>query len=1062
MKTKFLLLLSLLFLTCVQPVCADTVIPLSLVEDSNDGPAQDGKDPVTPNQFAALLNNRTLSVITTVKDIVYIKIQKETTNETIVDSRFYNSFSYKLSDYGLYSLILFCGETKLKGIFYIELSQDDAADIVLKMFEEENVDIYVSNNKYKQGDTINVCNDDRRNNYIVANSYTWVAYVDLFPLANLSHEFQYILIDPFSGKVQIFDRDMPPYGSDYFKYKQYKFYDSGIKIYNQQDAFEVVDSLYKNKEVGIYMSKDYYSGGEIIELLNNKNIRVPYPASMYWVAFVDLHPIESWTHECVYVFISAYSHTITKVTETIFPKNLEDLFVLKRWDNEQKESGLILPAEVIVSPYTQGNVSKTPTKNYISANSPNSHENNKWAIIINGGYNLQSNWIRYWNNCSAVYKTLLNYGYSPEKIFVAISDGLNDGVDRRDYNNIYTNSPWDLDGDGNNDVQYPATRNGIINMFSAIGSVMNEGDELFIFTTDHGETNGNNSSLLLWNQEVMFDYEFANLIESLHAGQVNIVMEQCKSGGFIDDFQNSTFNQIVITTACSALQNSYSSLEKEYDEFIYWWCTAVNGITPNGILQGSADYNFDGYISMREAYRFACEHDRRDESPQQYSNDVCLKYSLTLANLLNLCDDAITFNGSDIYIKDNNADFGAEPNITTNKQWISTDIWFEELNGGQVNSLQQGSTYKVCARIYNRGNQDSPGGELIYWHWTKAVIGGSWPYSWFDDYDYYCDNTPIIRGAVINPYGTVIPSIGAGESTIVYDYWTVPVLDYSICSVFDDDLDQLWHYCLLARIIDLQDQPGEDMEAQALPSLVLNHNNVASRNFSILSDLNTSSEDLPAAIVGVTPPNMQSDYYHIYCDLLDTTMELGGNVHLYVTLSPDMYSNWLLHGSGFYDIDGLGRLEITANHAELLDIYMNGSELYPIKVEIEQTSNLFCDVQFDIYLVNQHDSILGGERFRYNGDGTNRFVINPSISDSQHASHSQSGFDITCTPNPVTSTLFVSSSEEIISIDIYDIDGKNVISTGETTIDVSRLSKGIYMVIAESANGYGQTKFVKQ
>jgi hypothetical protein len=62
----------------------------------------------------------------------------------------------------------------------------------------------------------------------------------------------------------------------------------------------------------------------------------------------------------------------------------------------------------------------------------------------------------------------------------------------------------------------------------------------------------------------------------------------------------------------------------------------------------------------------------------------------------------------------------------------------------------------------------------------------------------------------------------------------------------------------------------------------------------------------------------------------------------------------------------------------------------------------------------------------------------------------------------VTSTLFVSSSEEIISIDIYDIDGQNVISTGETTIDVSRLSKGIYMVIAESANGYGQTKFVKQ
>lgn len=209
-------------LTPPQIPCADaTCIPL-YVGGPNDGPSQDGKDPTTPNQFAARLEDRTLVVTTTLDETVSLKLQDRMTTEEITNLTFVKNVSCPIAQYGWYVLTLQFDSTILSGSFDVELSQDEAADIVLKMFENDNVEIFVSNTIYEQGDTVHMTYEQLYNQYIVAENRCWVAFVDLIPNANWAHGCQYLLIDSKSGKVVTYNRESPPLNHDQDFFKQYK------------------------------------------------------------------------------------------------------------------------------------------------------------------------------------------------------------------------------------------------------------------------------------------------------------------------------------------------------------------------------------------------------------------------------------------------------------------------------------------------------------------------------------------------------------------------------------------------------------------------------------------------------------------------------------------------------------------------------------------------------------------------------------------------------------------------------------------------------------------------
>jgi hypothetical protein len=255
---------------------------------------------------------------------------------------------------------------------------------------------------------------------------------------------------------------------------------------------------------------------------------------------------------------------------------------------------------------------------------------NCYAVIISGGVDMNSNMQRYWNDCSAIYSTLVNiYGYLDDHIYVLMSDGTNPANDRRIAGG-YDSSPLDLDGDGDADIQYAATKSNITTVFNTISNILTENDFLFIYTTDHGDFDEGHATLNLWGGEEIYDYEFANEVDKVNAGNISIVMEQCYSGGFIPYLEKSGRT---VATACAEDEVSYSLGLYTYNAFVYYWTAAVTGYYPDGTPVNpnrSPDRNNDGYVSMQEAFNFADINDTMAETPQYSSVKSHLGKYLTL------------------------------------------------------------------------------------------------------------------------------------------------------------------------------------------------------------------------------------------------------------------------------------------------------------------------------------------------------------------------------------------------------------------------------------------------
>ncbi|MDO4727962.1 MAG: T9SS type A sorting domain-containing protein [Bacteroidota bacterium] len=66
-------------------------------------------------------------------------------------------------------------------------------------------------------------------------------------------------------------------------------------------------------------------------------------------------------------------------------------------------------------------------------------------------------------------------------------------------------------------------------------------------------------------------------------------------------------------------------------------------------------------------------------------------------------------------------------------------------------------------------------------------------------------------------------------------------------------------------------------------------------------------------------------------------------------------------------------------------------------------------------------------------------------------------------PNPAVSTLFVQGIEDLKQVIVFDISGKQILKTTQTSIDIQNLSKGMYILQVESESGAVSThKFLKK
>lgn len=172
------------------------------------------------------------------------------------------------------------------------------------------------------------------------------------------------------------------------------------------------------------------------------------------------------------------------------------------------------------------------------------------ALVLVGGKNknndaLQSN---IYHVTNAVYRAFRDNGYTAEDIYYLAPDTELDG-----------------DGDGAPDVDAESTKNNLQSAITtwAAGKVHDADDTLTIYMMDHGNYDAFYLNYLDYQAKTVSAYELDGWLDTLEAAapgvQINVVIESCHSGSFIDPAQSVSQPGRVVIASTGAHQLAYAS-----------------------------------------------------------------------------------------------------------------------------------------------------------------------------------------------------------------------------------------------------------------------------------------------------------------------------------------------------------------------------------------------------------------------------------------------------------------------------------------------------------------------
>ena len=263
-----------------------------------------------------------------------------------------------------------------------------------------------------------------------------------------------------------------------------------------------------------------------------------------------------------------------------------------------------------------------------------------YVILVNGGLDKKSNHLRFWGDMSLAYSTFRHdFGIPRENIKVlwATGDPSSDlckagkGVCSTCRNAEIPLNPFDLDRDGVGDIGGPASLAAVEAAFAELGQRLKEGDQLFVYFSDHGTKYGYEAyaetaidqiaGLNFWNGEVLTDWMLAGWTRNLPCPVV-FALSSCYSGGLIADLLDSSGIRFVATA--SEYSSSHAGLATpHFDEWVYDFFSALRGYYPVSSANvrergraAEADADGDGSVSFREAARFAYRHRSKADYPQ--------------------------------------------------------------------------------------------------------------------------------------------------------------------------------------------------------------------------------------------------------------------------------------------------------------------------------------------------------------------------------------------------------------------------------------------------------------
>ncbi|MDP4181833.1 MAG: C13 family peptidase [Bacillota bacterium] len=265
---------------------------------------------------------------------------------------------------------------------------------------------------------------------------------------------------------------------------------------------------------------------------------------------------------------------------------------------------------------------------------------NIYALLICTCEADGNNFDEFWNDTALMWDVLHKpvgqngQGIPDNNIFVFYGNTGNDFKDPQGLMTkyCYKRDPRSIDIPGLSSrnkitvTDYPANINIIKSVIDWL-SQKKDIDLLFVWTFGHGFRDETNCSLIFENGSLYTDCDFANDIGKIDSKSRIICMQQCFSGGFIDNLMQDSRNVILTSCSDSAFSFPYDGRNVDTDgkatyshgEFNYYLYEALNSsshFNTKDLTPG--DHKELCNRMYHKVYKYIKDHDDIEEEATQY------------------------------------------------------------------------------------------------------------------------------------------------------------------------------------------------------------------------------------------------------------------------------------------------------------------------------------------------------------------------------------------------------------------------------------------------------------
>ncbi len=472
-------------------------------------------------------------------------------------------------------------------------------------------------------------------------------------------------------------------------------------------SLEQFETLHMQQSVNLAVYNEVVSAGHKIVLLEQE---VHFPRDTALV-LADLAPEKNWAHPCQYLLFDADSGELYDKVDAAFPPKQ----MRREPGNVEHFHAPVKLPDTLALRLARPIIAAQPgPRNALAA-----HPGQRYAILYSGDSNN-----RHVNDVEFLYRTLIDrYAFAAGNIFVLNHDGTIN----------YDGAPHPVGHWPGDNTAYrmvvngQGTRAAFQNVFNNLAGVIQPEDLLFIHTNNHGAGPGDGvNDFCLCAYDAANDWvpyfvnDFVADLGVLPQFEVLMVMmEQCRSGGFITPILTSTPARWThIATAVAA--PDYSLGGANFDPFAEDWIAGINGqYQSGGALAQVVDTNGDGMLSAIESFNYADAVHHPGDTPTQGQTPVDVGGYIFLG-----------LPAHDLFLRDNLEDHGREPLIgggiscspdivVYNQELLDPDALLgtpAAQNDATLGELvEAGQDNFVYLRVFNRGGQATGGTATAYW-----------------------------------------------------------------------------------------------------------------------------------------------------------------------------------------------------------------------------------------------------------------------------------------------------------------------------------------------------------